>query len=101
MKYYLLNATLLINIMVSSAAVSKDLETALRAYKAKNYSEAQRLLSDISETDPKAFLYLGYMFEYGEGQDISIEKALEYYKKAATAGLDEAKSRIAEIQMYN
>jgi TPR repeat protein len=41
------------------------------------------------------------MFEYGEGQDISIEKALEYYKKAATAGLDEAKSRIAEIQMYN
>jgi TPR repeat protein len=101
MKYYLLNATLLINIMVSLPALSNDLETALKAYEAKNYLEAQRLLSEITETDPKAFLYLGYIFEYGEGQDINIEKALEYYKKAATAGLDEAKSKIAEIQMYN
>lgn len=101
MKYYLLNATLLINTIVCSPALSKDLETALNAYEAKNYLEAQRLLSEITETDPKAFLYLGYMFEYGEGQDINIEKALEYYKKAASAGLDEAKSRIAEIQMYN
>lgn len=87
--------------MVSLPALSNDLETALKAYEAKNYLEAQRLLSEITETDPKAFLYLGYIFEYGEGQDINIEKALEYYKKAATAGLDEAKSRIAEIQMYN
>jgi hypothetical protein len=35
MKYYLLNATLLINIMLSSPAFSKDLETALQAYEAK------------------------------------------------------------------
>lgn len=101
MKYYLLNATLLINIMVSLPALSNDLETALKVYEAKNYLKAQRLLSEITETDPKAFLYLGYIFEYGEGQDINIEKALEYYKKAATAGLDEAKSKIAEIEMYN
>ena len=87
--------------MVSLPAFSKDLETALKVYEAKNYVAAHRLLSDIAETEPKAFLYLGYMFEYGEGQDINIEKALEYYKKAATAGLDEAKSKIAEIQMYN
>ena len=48
MKYYLLNATLLINIMVSLPALSNDLETALKAYEAKNYLEAQRLLSEIT-----------------------------------------------------
>jgi TPR repeat protein len=101
MKYHFLNTTLLISIMLCSPVFSNDLETALKAYKEKKYLEALEILSDITENDPTAFLYLGYIYEYGEGQDINIEKALEYYKKAATAGLDEAKNRIVEIQMYN
>ena len=101
MKYNFLSTTLLINIMLRSPVFSNDLGTAMKAYKEKNYLEALEILSDITEDDPAAFLYLGYIYEYGEGQDINIEKALEYYKEAAAAGLDEAKNRIAEIQMYN
>lgn len=100
-RYKLKLSSTLISLLLASSSNAGDLVTALKAYYDNNYEQAHSLLIEISEDDPRAFLYLGYIYEYGEGRETDLEKALYFYKKAADSGVEEAKSKAAEIEMYN
>ena len=45
----------------------------------------------------KLFYALGQMYEHGEGTDINLDKALEYYRQAAEHGMAEAQLAMAEL----
>lgn len=45
----------------------------------------------------EGYLYLGLCYEYGRGTDIDLEKAKEYYEKAADEGNNAAKRKLREF----
>lgn len=51
----------------------------------------------LRNNDPTAFYYVARMYRLGEGRKPEIRAALEYYTKAAMAGMSEAQCELAEL----
>ena len=51
----------------------------------------------LRSNDPTAFYYMARMYRHGEGRKRDFRVALEYYTKAAMAGMAEAQCELAEL----
>ncbi len=58
---------------------------------------ALHCLVEQAHSEPQAALHLGTMFEYGEGFDINITRALDYYRQAHSLGNAEASARLGQL----
>jgi TPR repeat protein len=63
----------------------------------KDYKKAMAYFKEAIP-DEWAYYFLGEMYEKGLGIEINIDKALEYYRKAAEQGNDSAKNKIKELK---
>ncbi len=77
---------------------TKACKPAIEALKEKRYQEAIDLAEPLAEKGNREALYLmGYVHEAGFCPKPTIEKALEFYRKAASAGQKDANNRIVNI----
>lgn len=51
--------------------------------------------ADCEDPNPNALFNLGYAFQYGEGRELDLFAAFEYYKKAADLDMPQAMSSLA------
>lgn len=69
---------------------------ALKAYRAKNYTEAFRLWSELAKTnDDQAMTNLGLLYLKGEGVSKDIDISREWFLKGAAFGNDSANYNLA------
>lgn len=60
-------------------------------------SRTQTIIEKAEQGDVSAQLELGWLYQYGEGVEKDIRKALEWYEKAAKQGSSQAQVNIAVI----
>ena len=64
----------------------------------KDYSSAKKnFLIATALGNGEAAMHLGFLYHYGLGTDVDIERALKHYKYAIQLGLDEAAGMIDEM----
>jgi TPR repeat protein len=64
----------------------------------QSFQEAFRCFEiALKSNDPTAFYYTARMHRFGEGRKSDARAALEYYTKAAMAGMPEAQCELAEL----
>lgn len=73
-------------------------KAAAQKYLEKSFSQSFAAYQKLSKTCDDANYALGVMSLLGYGTEQSNEKAMEYLEKAATSGVEEAKSAISLIQ---
>ncbi len=64
----------------------------------KNYHEAIQWFTKASEKHPESQFFLGLMYEGGQGVKKDLQAALKWYQKAASAGFQDAKDKIKELE---
>ena len=65
----------------------------------RDYQRAFRLFMQAADhLDSDAMYYLGWMYEYGQGTEKDMNKALLYYRKSSHQGNVSATERIRELQ---
>jgi TPR repeat protein len=87
----LLRATLTVSMVVlamARAAVAGPFEDGVAAYQRRDYQTTYRLWRPLAEKgEAWAQIYLGYMYEHGQGAPESLSEALYWYGKASERGL--------------
>jgi uncharacterized protein len=79
-------------------AVDGPAKEALDTFKDGNHAKAVELAKPLAESGNADALYLmGFAHETGQGAEVSKEKALEFYRKAAAAKNKDAAYRLAFI----
>ncbi|MBX9692788.1 MAG: sel1 repeat family protein [Cyanobacteria bacterium] len=89
---------------VSAAELSDRLEhrfkAAIEAIRHHRYRRAHRHLRKLDrQNHSKSQTILGLLYENGLGVERNVERAAEYYKKAAGQGLAEAESRLGHLML--
>lgn len=80
---------------VDSAAL---FERGLVAYRTGDFGRALRVWDDAAATGDRRALYmLGYMSEFGQGQEWSNRRAAEFYRQAAERGSVQAQVALASL----
>ncbi len=63
------------------------------------FATARRLFEEAaSKGNARAAFYLGEMYAAGDGGNKDLDQAANWYRKAAEAGLDQAKGRLLDIE---
>ena len=76
-----------------------DLNEAIALYNAKEYEKAYRIFSDpLYRRDGEALFYLGLMYFFGDGVEKSMDKCVNYWKRAMREGHQEAAYRLSELK---
>ncbi len=87
-----------VQMLVGVSARADDFQTALRAYKARQFTAAFAQLQAIAQADhPQAQALLGRMYERGEGAAPDATAAVAWYEKAARQGLPAAQHDLGII----
>lgn len=97
-----LKATMLITtamLGLSSTALAGTPHRAFELYQQGNYKEAARIFKDYAEQgDADAQLFLGLMYEEGQGVAQDYRQAAKWYQKAAEQG--DATAQLAVGSFY-
>ena len=81
---------------IAGAASADDLDTANKAFYAKDYPTALAMFTRLSDSgNPEAQKRLGEMYWYGEGATLDRSKGDALFAKAAAAGNQEAASNLS------
>jgi len=79
--------------------VNERFAKALEALKAKDYTTALQLFTELAEQGDAAAQYnVGLMYCYGNGTDQNFEKAQEWFWKAAAQGDEKAKEMVQRLE---
>lgn len=79
--------------------MTPELQQAIDAYAAKDYSTALRLFEPLAEQENVLAQFgLAKIYRYGQGIDIDYAKAFKYYQQAAKGSYGVAQSHLG--QMY-
>lgn len=93
--------TVLGTTLISTAAFA-GLNQAIVAYDSGQYPKAMEEFSYLAdEGDGTALYYMGHIYEKGLGVEADKEKALDFYKRADTAGHEGATATLARLIMEN
>ncbi len=78
--------------------MSATFDDAMALYNEDKFEEAYAIFYDLGiyGRNSEALFYLGLMHQYGEGVEVSIDKAVEFWKKATQMGHTEAAFRMNE-----
>ena len=83
-------------LIVSALACSAGYEAGLAAYESGDYGEAFHLWEPLAQAgDARAQYGLGYMYDKGLGLPQDVERAVDWYLKAAEGGHAEAQYDLA------
>lgn len=99
MIYRQLKKTFLIcSLAIAASWVYADTDHAIAEFKKSNYQTALNELKPLAEQgDAKAQLYLGGMYDRGEGVTQDFKLAAKWYLKAANQGSNEAQYSLAYL----
>jgi len=74
-------------LLVIGAGCADHLQEGIAAYKAKNYAVALKELQPLADKgEAEAQLYMGVMYDNGEGVQVDYRQAVLWYRKAADQG---------------
>ena len=92
------NAMKLVNKKCFDGRFSKSEEELAKEWLHKMVSAAHELIADQDNDDyPSRAYFLAEIFELGLGVELNMDKAIHWYKKAATHGYQMAKTRLLEL----
>ncbi|WP_321275872.1 tetratricopeptide repeat protein [Thiomicrorhabdus indica] len=82
----------------TSMQMTPELQNAIDAYAAKDYSKARQLFIPLAgQKNVLAQFGLAKIYRYGQGIDIDYVKALKYYQQAAKGSYGVAQSHLGEM----
>ncbi len=87
MRFYVqrIILTLVASIIMSSSACAGALEDGIAKFQAKQYSQANDILSPLADNgDMKAAKYIAFMYREGLGVEKDLLKACDYFEQAST-----------------
>lgn len=77
----------------------EDFQEANRLFSAGQYGQALDFYLRLAENGSRSQRFLGWMYYAGEGTERNIDRALDWFKRAADAGDIEAKFGIARVHL--
>lgn len=87
--------------LLAGGCAPDDAATGLRAFQEKDYATATAIWRKLAqENDSTSQLYLGRMYELGEGVRSDMSKAALWYLKAAERGNPYAQGNLAVLYAY-
>jgi TPR repeat protein len=79
--------TLLTAVLALLAGCGDHLKTGIDAYKAKDFAQAMKELQPLADKgNAEAELYVGFMYDNGEGIPVDYRQAVLWYTRAAEQG---------------
>ena len=101
LRQVLARTALLCLTIFASGCAPDDAASGLRAFQEKDYATATAIWRKLAqENDSTAQLYLGRMYELGEGVRSDMSKAALWYLKAAERGNPYAQGNLAVLYAY-
>lgn len=93
-------AVLLSAALLAAAPARADFADGVRAYEAGNYADAYAYWLPIAEkNDVAAMRNIGHLHRWGQGVDKDIQKAMDWYRRAAELGFSRAQANLAAIYL--
>lgn len=81
-----------------SRSEAADLDSATAAYQSGDHAQAFAEFSQLADGgDPMATLWVGYLYEQGEGTQQDYGEAMRHYRMAADLGVPEANQYVANL----
>ena len=78
-------------LLCSQISMARDFDSAMRAYKEKQYAAALTEFTVVAEQgNPDAQLIVGKMYMIGQGVETDSDQAIKWFKAAATQGNPDA-----------
>ena len=85
--------SVVVALLVGSAAAAGPFEDGLSAYNRGNYATALRAFRPLAEqADARAQYNLGLMYWYGDGVPSDNSEAIKWFRRAAEQGLPQHKT---------
>ncbi|MEH6526735.1 MAG: hypothetical protein V7723_11740 [Sneathiella sp.] len=87
-------------IATTANVVRADFADGVTAYEAGDYKEAfDEWLPLAQNNDPAAMRNIGHIYRRGLGVDQDFKKAMNWYKRAATLGIDRAQANVGDMYL--
>ena len=91
---------LVVTLLASGTPALADFQAGVKAYEAENYKKAfDEWLPLARNNDPAAMRNIGHMYRRGLGVEQDYQKAMTWYKRAATLGFDRAQANVAGMYL--
>ena len=92
----------LLAALMTTAGVGRplaaDLDEGIAAYRAGDYAQAQKKLEPLAQDgDFSAQYYMGEMSLRGQGVELNIDRAFDWFLKAATSGHAQAQANVGSM----
>ncbi|MCL6416729.1 sel1 repeat family protein [Aestuariirhabdus sp. Z084] len=88
------------SLLFSSSILAADLATGVNAYDNGDYDTAAQHIPELAKQgDATAQLYLGNMYEYGQGVAENIETAAQWYTASAEQGNPSGQSYLGDMYL--
>lgn len=85
---------------VAAGPARADFTDGVRAYEAGNYTEAYAQWLPLAEkNDVAAQRNIGHLYRWGQGVEKDIDKAMQWYRRAAELGFSRAQANLAAIYL--